>query len=352
MGPLSAITRYKLRKLLKYALVTAGMGSMFMLFGGQASWLVLVGWALLGVWTGVLEEFLFGRRFRSLAVPLQLLGKAVAVNLFTVAVLTLAWLASEDWSPLFSRVHLPMAAFVQQTGIYRFAAQVVGITSVAILVVQVEEFLGRRFFLGFVLGWYDQPRYSERVVLSIDLKGSSSLNERLGDMLYFRFLNTTLSLMTDSVLRHDAEILKYIGDEVIFTWPMRSGTQDYNCLGLFFDIQARISAEHEQLMREFGVVPHFRGGLHGGNVITARVGHVKRAIDFSGDVMNQASRLQAMAKSLEVDLVVSEDMLERMPRVEERFILGDPVTMRTKGSKRQIKVRPVAIRETVGTGKG
>ena len=33
-----------------------------------------------GLWTGVLEEFLFGRRFRSLAIPLQFLGKAVLVN--------------------------------------------------------------------------------------------------------------------------------------------------------------------------------------------------------------------------------------------------------------------------------
>lgn len=317
---------------------------MFMLFGGKASWRVLVGWALLGVWTGILEEFLFGRRFRSLTVPLQLLGKAVAVNLFTVAVLALAWLTSEGWATMMlERLNVPMVAFVHDTGIYRFALQVVGITSVAILVVQVEEFLGRRFFLGFVLGWYDQPRYSERVVLSIDLKGSSAINERLGDMLYFRFLNTTHSLMTDSVLRHDAEILKYIGDEVIFTWPMRSGTRHFNCLGLFFDIQARIALQREEMMREFGVVPHFRGGLHGGKVITARVGHIKRMIDFSGDVMNQTSRLQALAKSLEVDLVVSEEMLERMPGVEDHFQLGDPVVMRTKGSKRQMKARPVAV---------
>lgn len=62
--------------------------------------------------------------------------------------------------------------------IYRFALQVVVVTSVAILVVQVEEFMGRRFFMGFLLGWYDKPREAERVVLSIDLVGSSALNER------------------------------------------------------------------------------------------------------------------------------------------------------------------------------
>ena len=47
--------------------------------------------------------------------------------------------------------------------------------------------------------------------------------ERLGDVRYFRFLNYTYSLMTDAMLRNEAEIHKYVGDEVIFTWPMRIG---------------------------------------------------------------------------------------------------------------------------------
>ena len=234
---LPAITRYKLRKLLKYAMVTATVGSVLMLFGGYAGWKLFAAWALLGVWTGILEEFLFGRRFRALAIPLQFIGKALAVNLFTLTLGALAWLASRGHDlPAAERLHWPLEDVVAAMGIYRFALQVMVVTSASILVVQVEEFMGRRFFLGFLLGWYDKPRVGERVVLSIDLVGSSALNERLGDMLYFRFLNTTHSLMTEAVLRHEAEIHKYVGDEVIFTWTMQAGTRNNNCLNLFFDI--------------------------------------------------------------------------------------------------------------------
>jgi len=346
---LSSITRYKLRKLLKYALVTAVTGSVLMLFGGQSGWRLAGAWALLGVWTGVLEEFLFRRRFRSLAIPLQLIGKALAVNLFTIAVLALAWLAAHGHSiPGTERWHLPLGDVVEAVGIYRFALQVVAITSVAILVVQVEEFMGRRFFMGFLLGWYDKPRISERVVLSIDLVGSSALNERLGDLLYFRFLNTTHSLMTDAILRHDAEIHKYVGDEVIFTWSMAAGTHGFNCVALYFDIQDRIEAHRPRLMREFGVVPEFRGGLHGGRVITAQVGHIKRAIDLSGDVMNTTSRVQSMAKNLHVGLVATQEMLDRMPGVAEHYDIGEPVGLRLKGGKRELPVRTVAKRSGAG----
>ncbi|MCB0773337.1 MAG: adenylate/guanylate cyclase domain-containing protein [Flavobacteriales bacterium] len=337
MARISSITRYKLRKVLKYALVTAAVGSVLHLFSGHLELRLLLAWIFLGAWTGILEEFLFRRRFRSLAIPLQFLGKALAVNLFTIFVMGLAWMASRGHAT----VHLPLGDLVLAIGFYRFALQVVVITSVAILVVQVEEFMGRRFFLGFLLGWYDKPRVDERVVLSIDLVGSSALNERLGDMLYFRFLNTTHSLMTDAVLRHDAEIHKYVGDEVIFTWTMRTGVERNNCLALYFDIKERLDAHRQHMMREFGAAPEFRGGLHGGRVITAQVGHIKRAIDLSGDVMNTVSRVQSMAKSQKAHLMVTQEMLDRMPDAANHFRFGEPIALRVKGGKRQLMVRTV-----------
>lgn len=339
---IAPITRYKLRKLLLYALVTAVVGTVLMLFSGHVSLGSILGWALLGAWTGVLEEFLFGRRFRSLAIPLQLLGKAVGVNLFTIAILVAALVADRGHAlPFTAELRLPTGGLSVAGDIYRSALQVIVVTTVAILIVQVEEFMGRRFFMGFLLGWYDKPRESERVVLSIDLVSSSALNERLGDMLYYRFLNYTHSLMTDAVLRHDADIHKYVGDEVIFTWSMRAGLHNLNCLGLYFDIQERLEAHRQQMMREFGAVPQFRGGLHGGRVITAQVGHIKRAIDLSGDVMNTTSRLESMAKSLKVDLMVTQELLDRMPTAGEPYAFGEAMEMQVKGGKRRLMVRTV-----------
>jgi adenylate cyclase len=347
---ISAITRYKLRKLLLYALVTAAVGTVFSFFISGVTLQTVMGWAVLGAWTGVLEEFLFGRRFRSLAIPLQLIGKAVGVNLFTITVLVLALLADRGHTlPSILDLRLPTANLVWTEGFYRTALQVLMVTSVAILIVQVEEFMGRQFFMGFLLGWYDKPRESEKVVLSIDLVSSSALNERLGDLLYFRFLNTTHSLMTDAVLRHDAEIHKYVGDEVIFTWPMREGLANLNCLALYFEIKDRLEAHRTEMMRQFGVAPQFRGGLHGGRVITARIGHIKRAIDLSGDVMNTTNRAESMAKDLKTDLVITQDLLDRMPGAEEHYTFGDPVPLRVKGGKRQVFVRTVARKQS-GTG--
>lgn len=61
--------------------------------------------------------------------------------------------------------------------------------------------------------------------------------------------------MTDAILRNEADVHKYVGDEAIFTWPMRVGIRYENCLDLYFDIMERIKAHENNLKREFGVVP-------------------------------------------------------------------------------------------------
>ena len=91
-------------------------------------------------------------------------------------------------------------------------------------------------------------------------------------------------------------------------------------------------------MRNFGASPEFRGGLHGGRVITAQVGHIKRVIDLSGDVMNSTSRVQSLSKEQREDLMITGDLLGRMPTARDQYTIGEPVAMRVKGGKRILQV--------------
>ncbi len=339
---LTAITRYKLRKLLKYVLVTTGTAWVLTLFSGDALRGWLGAWALLGLWTGVLEEFLFGRRFRSLAIPLQFLGKVIAVNALTILFVALAFASdSQQQLPLMREGTFSAGEMLAMAQFYRLILRVVVVTSIAILVVQVEELMGRRMFLGFLLGRYERPAAEERIVLSIDLVGSTALAEKLGDLRYYRFLNTTYSLLTDPLLRNEGEIHKYVGDEVIITWTMEDGIRQQNCLDLFFDLRERIAAHAEVLQAEFGVVPQFRGAVHGGRVIVAQVGHIKRAIDLSGDVMNATSRMVGVCKELKGELLVSAELLGRIPQAEQRFRFGELVVAPVKGRRREVRVHTV-----------
>ncbi|MBL7956090.1 MAG: hypothetical protein JNJ91_13730, partial [Flavobacteriales bacterium] len=137
------------------------------------------------------------------------------------------------------------------------------------------------------------------------------------------------------------DIHKYVGDEVIFTWPMKVGIRYENCLDLFFDIEERIAAHAEALKGEFGVVPSFRAALHGGRVISAQIGHTKRSLELSGDVMNSVSRMLGVAKDMKVDLLISGELLARIPKAKERFSIGPEMVAPVKGRKREVRVHEV-----------
>jgi adenylate cyclase len=314
----------------------------FIFFSGERVGVHHLSWLLLGLFTGVMEEFLFGRRFRGMAIPLQFLGKAILLNLFNVGLIALAFAIDRNLLlPELGRGDREMIDVLEQASYYELVIRVVLVSAITILVIQLEETLGRRMFFGFLLGWYEKPKATERIILTMDLMGSTGLAERLGDLRYFRFLNRTHSLMSNAVLRNEAEIHKYVGDEVIFTWKMSRGLRHQNCLDLHFDIEAAIQAHANDFEREFGAVPVFRAAVHGGRVITARIGHIKRAFDFSGDVMNSVSRMLGLCKQLNAGLLASSELLSRMPGAEERFTIGEEHVLPVKGRRKEVRVRIV-----------
>ena len=85
----------------------------------------------------------------------------------------------------------------------------------------------------------------------------------------------------------------------------------------------------------------YRAALHGGRVISAQIGHIKRPIDLNGDVMNSVSRMLGLAKYMKVDLLVSAELLERIPTASERFAIGPQNIVPVKGRRREVRVHTV-----------
>jgi len=73
-----------------------------------------------------------------------------------------------------------------------------------------------------------------------------------------------------------------------------------------------VARHASRYQREFGTVPRFRGGLHGGPVTGGELGDLRRQIVFVGDILNTAARLEEYAKRMNLDLVVSGALLGRL----------------------------------------
>ncbi|HEY7040769.1 MAG TPA: adenylate/guanylate cyclase domain-containing protein, partial [Methylomirabilota bacterium] len=95
-------------------------------------------------------------------------------------------------------------------------------------------------------------------------------------------------------------------------WPMDAGLRTAACVRCFFDVRAAIRRDAARYERDFGVVPAFRGGLHGGPVTAGELGDLRRQIVFVGDILNTAARLEEYAKRTGHDLVVSGAVLGKI----------------------------------------
>jgi adenylate cyclase len=91
------------------------------------------------------------------------------------------------------------------------------------------------------------------------------------------------------VLAAQGEIYQYAGDEVVVTWPMAAGVRAANCVRCYFGIRATVDRDSARYTREFGVVPRFRGGPHGGTVTAGELGDLRQQIVFVGDILNTAA---------------------------------------------------------------
>ena len=179
------------------------------------------------------------------------------------------------------------------------------------LVLGIANIIGSRAFLNFILGRYHTPVEERRFVLFVDIAGSTGLAERLGGVGIHRLLDRTFRLLSLAVVDYRGEVLNYVGDEVIVTWPERSGTVDCRPLRCFVAMRDELSRASSQFEREFGAVPRIRGSLHFGPVIVGEIGDLKRAIVFNGDVMNTAARLEELSRNVEGGFLASRAAMEQ-----------------------------------------
>ncbi|HEX7791502.1 MAG TPA: adenylate/guanylate cyclase domain-containing protein [Afipia sp.] len=192
------------------------------------------------------------------------------------------------------------------------------------LVFAVTNIIGPRAFLHLATGRYHTPVEENRFVLFVDIAGSTTLAERLGGLGIHRFLDKTFRALTGPVIDYRGEVLNYVGDEIIVTWPEISGAVDCRPLRCFLAMRATLQQLQGRFEKEFGVAPRIRGSLHFGTVIVGEIGDIKRAIVFNGDVMNTAARLEELSRNVDGGFLASRAAIDR-------FRSAPPVPLRDLG---------------------
>jgi len=176
----------------------------------------------------------------------------------------------------------------------------------------ISRMMGPGVLGNWVRGYYHNPREEERIFMFLDMKDSTTLAEKLGHLRFSALVRDFFHDLTNPVIETKCEVSHYIGDEAVLTWRMNRGLEKANCVRLFQLMRRQIEGRRDYYLKQYGIVPDFKAGLHCGSVVATEVGEIKSEIVFHGDVLNTAARIQGLCNAFDAELLISEDLAARL----------------------------------------
>ncbi|MFZ9521765.1 MAG: 7TM diverse intracellular signaling domain-containing protein [Silvanigrellaceae bacterium] len=152
-------------------------------------------------------------------------------------------------------------------------------------------------------------------VLFVDIRGFTSLSESLQPEAVVILLNEFHSRLAECIFKECGTLDKYLGDGLIAYFGAPVQQEDHalravRCAGEMRKAlaelnQLRTSRNESEI--KFGI------GVHSGKAVVGDVGaDFRREFTIIGDTVNTASRIESMTKSHQVDLLLSESVVDRL----------------------------------------
>jgi adenylate cyclase len=173
------------------------------------------------------------------------------------------------------------------------------------------QLIGPNVLGSLLTGRYYRPREVERIVLFLDLIGSTGIAERIGPVRFHALLSETFSRLSQVVTDHGGEVYRYVGDALIATWTLGSPEQNARPIRCLFVCRDALAAARSDLVARHGELPEFRASLHAGPLVAGEIGGFKREIALLGDAMNTAARLEQECRTAGHAFLASKPLIDR-----------------------------------------
>ncbi len=183
-------------------------------------------------------------------------------------------------------------------------------------------------------------------VLFSDIRGFTTVSEKLTPEELVHLLNEYLTAMTDLVFKYDGLLDKYMGDAIMAVYGAPLDQPDHakraclTALGMMAELQKlqKKWTDEGRPALDIGI------GINSGDMVVGNMGSEMR-FDYTvmGDSVNLGARLEGINKQYGTNIVVSEFTYER---VKDTLFCRELDSVRVKG-----KILPVKIYELLGERK-
>lgn len=330
LARLSISTRRKLASILLAITIFALLAGLASRAAGRPPIFATLNAIFVGAGVGIFEEFyvqsLRGRRIRNIH-PIR------AIGIYTLFVVFMFFIAIHITHVLlwpFYRLPVPYAMLPWVVPL------VIVFAVIGIVVMRTIHFIGIETLFHLTVGTYHRPVMQEKILLFLDINNSTALAEELGAVRTKSLVGKFLFDVSKPITDHGGEIYLYKGDGLIALWDWREALRGNRILRTIDAIFATIGRERGEYLEQFGIVPSFRIGVHGGEVVVSEQGDTKRAIGVYGATINIAARMEEVAKAYQIACAISGDVAENLADEEARLIpIGHE---RIRGSAAEIAI--------------
>lgn len=182
----------------------------------------------------------------------------------------------------------------------------------------------------------------ELTILFSDIRGFTTLSEKMDPKMLSKFLNEYLGEMTKIIFGTKGTLDKYIGDAVMAFWgaPIDFPEHGANACAAAVQMQLALAKEKPKFLREYGIEVEVGIGLNSGMVSVGNMGS-KDNFNYTvlGDDVNLASRLEGLTKYYRSSIVTTRQTLDQIKRAG----LPAPDTrtldfVKVKGKKQAVEI--------------
>jgi adenylate cyclase len=169
-------------------------------------------------------------------------------------------------------------------------------------------------------------------VLFSDLRGFTSISEKLEPEQVAEMLREYLTEMTEIVFKHGGTVDKYIGDCVmaLYNVPFEDPEHAVKAVRTGLEFQERTLAAAERWEAKYGVRLRNGVGINTGEAVVGTLGSLQR-LEYTaiGDTVNLAARLESITKDYGASIIISESTYQYVKDLFPTRELGE-VTVKGK----------------------
>jgi adenylate cyclase len=178
-------------------------------------------------------------------------------------------------------------------------------------------------------------------VLFSDIRGFTSISEKLEPEQVAEMLREYLSEMTEIVFKHGGTVDKYIGDCImaLYNVPFEDPEHAIKAVRTGLEFQEKTIAVSQRWEAKLGVAIRNGVGINTGEAVVGTLGSRQR-LEYTaiGDAINLGSRLESITKEYKTNIIISEFTYEH---VKDHFVTKELGDVTVKGKSRPVKIYAV-----------